>query len=172
MNNLESNQQTRESDNLEPELKQYLAQWKAPVAPERLDSLVRASYRKQILQPPWWLRWLSVSIRIPLPVAVSAGLVLCVMFWVAGRRTSSFVIQPAADTPLTKIIEVPVIQEKLITRIIFRQPKHSRQGLKVVSAPPSHRSPEGNDVGFPIDLAGLRPVGEIKITVSHGGKLQ
>ena len=173
MNDPELNHQASEPDSLEPEFKQCLAQWKAPVAPRRLEAQVRASYRKQFPQPPWWQRWWNRSIRVPLPVAVTAGLVVCVMSWVAARQTSSVVIQPVAEIPQTKIVEVPVIQEKLVTRVILKRPKPSRQGPKVLrSSAALRQSPEVRDVGLPIDLAGLRPVSEIKISVNHGGQSQ
>jgi len=178
MNNQELNhlaEQTPMSDGVDPDTKQWLAQWEAPPPSAQLDAQLHASYRKQFRPRPWWQRWLNISIRLPVPVAATVGLVLCVMSWEAAHWTSSITIQPGTDTTQTKLVEVPVIQEKIVTRLIYvkaRQVTSSRPGLNARPAPTSRQSPDASEVGSQADLAGLRPVTEIKIAVNHGGKLQ
>jgi hypothetical protein len=178
MNNQELNhlaERTPMSNGVDPDTKQWLAQWEAPRPPARLDAQLHATYRKQFPPRTWWQRWLSVSIRLPVPVAVAAGLALCVMSWVAAQRTSSIAIQPASDTTQTKLVEVPVIQEKIVTRLIYvktRPVTSSKPGLNARRAPTSRQSPAASQGGSQADLAGLRPVTEIKIAVNHGGQLQ
>lgn len=178
MNNQELNhlaEQTPMSDGVDSDTKQWLAQWEASMPSARLDAQLHASYRKQFPPRPWWARWLSVSIRLPVPVAVAVGLALCAMLWIAAQRTTSIAIQPATDTSQTKLVEVPVIQEKIVTRLIYVKPRQvtsSSPGLNVRPAPTSRQSPDASQVGSQADLAGLRPVTEIKIAVNHGGQLQ
>jgi hypothetical protein len=155
----------------EPELKQWLMRWDAPAPSARLDEQVWSAYRQQFPRRPWWRHWLTASIRIPVPVAVAAGLLLCVMSWLAARQTASFVIQPpaapAGGVAQTTFVEVPVVQEKLVTRLVYaknssntsaklrNQSKRGLQLLPVVQAGQAQA-----------DLAGFRPVSEIKIEVN------
>jgi len=155
------------NEQAEPELKQWLAQWEAPETPARLDAQVRASYRQHFPQWPWWQRWLTVSIRVPVPVVVAAGLVLCVMSWLAARQTASVVIQPAADTAQTKFVEVPIVQEKLVTRMIYARRSGSAQAkLKGQPGRELQLPPAAPANALQAELAGFRPVSEIKIEVN------
>ena len=63
-----------------PELDRLLRKWKTPVAPARLRSAI---FPMQSV--PWYRRWLTATIRIPVPVAV----VLCVSLVFAGWQWAS-----------------------------------------------------------------------------------
>jgi hypothetical protein len=61
----------------EQELDRLLREWKTPPAPARL--------RRKIFPDrgaaPWWRRFWSISIRIPLPVACCLTIVFAAMAW-------------------------------------------------------------------------------------------
>jgi hypothetical protein len=60
--------------------------------PDGLDDRVLAAYRREVgPAQPWWRRFLTASVRVPLPVAV--GLVLLLLVTAALAR------RPAAPAP-------------------------------------------------------------------------
>jgi len=92
------------------ELNVMLQQWRTPQAPARLRQAV---FPKQ--SRPWWLRWWNSSIRVPLPVACALLLVLAVAVSLWPRSV------PATRTVVkTERVEVPVIQERVVTRTVYR----------------------------------------------------
>jgi hypothetical protein len=95
------------------------------------------------------------------PVAVTAALLLCATSYLAARKATSYPPGAAPAPPAVKIVEVPfpVVQEKIVTRVVYKQtdaPK-AKGGPAPISPPPR------------IALANFRPVSEIKIIVSRGG---
>jgi len=166
MNYLEDNspdQNPKPADELveDRELKNLLGEWRTPEITSSLDQQILTSYRRQFLHKPLWRRWLTGSISLPAPVAVTAALLLCATSYLAARKATSYTLE-AAPTPLAvKIVEVPVpvIQKEIVTRVVYKNTdaKKAKEGPAPISAPPR------------IDLADFRPVSEIKIIVSHGG---
>jgi len=63
-------------DLTDPELDALLQTWKAPMAPARLRSAVFPTQ-----SAPWYRRWWSVSIRVPVPAAAVVCLLLLVAGW-------------------------------------------------------------------------------------------
>jgi hypothetical protein len=99
----------------EHELEGMLRQWRAPQMPARLRLAVFPKPSR-----PWWLRLWATSVRVPLPLACALVLVLALALGASLRP------RPAA-TPRTVIkterVEVPLIQERVVTRIEFRDRK-------------------------------------------------
>ena len=89
------------------ELDDLLGQWESPAAPARLRAAVFPETAR-----PWWQRLWHTSIRIPLPaaLALAAAVALAVGRW------------PAAAPAAARIerVEVPVIQERVVTRTVYR----------------------------------------------------
>jgi hypothetical protein len=103
-----------EKDELQDrELDGFLRQWRTPQAPARLRQAV---FPKPSL--PWWSRlpfrlW-TASIRVPLPVACALLLALALGVSLWPRRV------PAPRTVIkTERVEVPVIQERVVTRTVY-----------------------------------------------------
>src|SRR5512145_531811 len=95
------------------ELNRLLASWQTPETPGELDQRVLASYRRHFNRVRLWRRWLMGSIRIPVPIAAVAVLLLCGTSFLAARKETSFSIEsPPAPAP-AKFVEIPfpVIQE-------------------------------------------------------------
>jgi hypothetical protein len=103
-----------EKDELQDrELDSMLRQWRAPRAPARLrQAIFPAPVR------PWWLRLWTTSIRVPLPAACALLMALALGVWLWPRPV------PALRTVVkTERVEVPVIQERVITRTVYRDRK-------------------------------------------------
>jgi hypothetical protein len=144
------------------ELNRLLASWQTPETPGELDQRVLASYRRHFNRMRSWRRWLTGSIRIPVPIAAAAVLLLCATSFLAARKATSFPIlnPPAAVSMRIVEVQVPVVQEKLVTRVIYK--KTGAQKANERSAPVS--------VLPRIDLANFLPINDIKPIVIHGGK--
>jgi len=95
------------------ELDALLPQWKAPEAPARLKAAVFPPRAR-----PWWLAVWSASFRVPVPVACALLLGLA---FAAARWTRP--LPPPRVIVRTERVEVPVIQERVVTRTVYRTPK-------------------------------------------------
>jgi len=143
------------------ELKNLLGEWSPPEITSSLDQRILTSYRRQVLHRPAWRRWLTGSISLPAPVAVTAALLLCATSYLAARRAPSYTLEPAPTPPAVKIVEVrvPVPQVKIVTHVVYKN-----TGAQKGKEPPAPISPPPR-----IDLADFRPVNVFKIIVSQGG---
>jgi hypothetical protein len=141
------------------ELNLLLAGWRAPESSVELDQRALESYRRHIHSGRFWRRWLAGSIRIPVPIAAAAVLLLCATSFLAARKAASLSIESPPAAVSTKIVEVPVFKEKIVTRVVYKNTgaQKAQERSAPVSIPPR------------IDLADFRPVSEFKIIVSHGG---
>ena len=93
---------------------------------------------------------------VPLGVAVLAiGLVLALFAF----RSSQ---QPQAPVVVQVPVEVPVIQEKVVTQVVYRDRWHvSKPSKRVVSDPTTENT-------FARTLSGFKPTDEVKLTVIKG----
>jgi len=96
----------------DPELRRLLEEWSVPGVPDTLDRRVLASYRAHIGTTSLWRRLVTTSIRIPLPVALAALLLLAFAFWNNRRPTSP--IESAESTEPTRTALVK--REPVVTR--------------------------------------------------------
>jgi hypothetical protein len=131
------------------ELDELLRKWESPVAPARLRAAVfpgAATSR--------WRRLWHASIRIPVPAGLAMALAIAMVVALAiGRR-------PAQATGLvTKIerVEVPVIQERVITRIVYRD-RVAAQQMGVATQQ--------------MDVQKLRPVAELRPVIIRRENVQ
>jgi hypothetical protein len=143
------------------ELERLLARWKTPEIASELDRRALASYREHFNRGRLWQRLLVGSIRIPVPVAAAAVLLLCATSLLAARKVTSFSIESPPAPALVKFVEVPfpVIQEKCVTRVI--RVKEEQGNPKPDSINPGRGARNTTQP----DLAGFRPVEEINIVV-------
>lgn len=118
-----------------------------------------------------WLRKLvtaSVPVPVPLALALFAFAGFSVFFMVQARQSSG---APPLTPPsvLTRTIEVPVIQEKLVTRVVY---KNVRQTRRQPPAPDStvetvdNQQPESPATIR--SLEGFKPAHEAKLTIIKG----
>ena len=102
-------------------------------------------------------RLFSSSIMVRTPVAVAVVILFAVSLvavaWsFRSPETITASSQPPSVVHIPVPVQVPVIQEKIVTRIVYRE-----RGRK--------QAPANN----PTDLMGFKPTNEIKLTVIKGG---
>jgi len=91
------------------ELDLLLREWKVPHAPSRVRARVFARSDR-----PWWRRIWTASIRIPLPVAACLALALALGGW-------RWLAPPQPRVVIkTERVEVPVVTERIVTRLVYR----------------------------------------------------
>src|SRR5258708_38231071 len=106
-----------EQDELsESELDRLLGAWNAPAAPARLRCALFPESRA-----PWWRRFWTFA--VPLPVACCLALVIAVAAW-RWPRTAPPV--PPQVLVKTERVEVPVTQERVITKYVYRNEPAAR----------------------------------------------
>lgn len=98
------------------ELHKLLQTWEAPTTPSSLREDIWQQYRNR---RKWNWRWLFTgTLRMPVPVAALVALILtCLAIAAFMPRT---VPPPPPPQVVTRVIEVPVIQERVVTRTVYR----------------------------------------------------
>jgi hypothetical protein len=118
----------------------------------------------------------TASVSVPVPVAAVLIIVfgLSIVFATHSRRQT--VAEPLSGPPsvVTKTVEVPVIQERTVTRVVYRDrgrrnvsdiartEKPARSAAKVTNRP---NEPVANT---PISLVGFKPTSDPKLTIIKG----
>ena len=133
-----------EKDELsDAELDHILRSWNAPAAPARMRAaLFPAS------AAPWWKRFITMSIPVPLPVALCLAFLIAAGVW---RWTRP--VAPVAPQVLVKTqrVEVPVVQDRVVTKYVYRNAPAARSAV--------------HGVGFDE----LRPVTELRPRIIRSG---
>jgi hypothetical protein len=122
----------------------------------------------------WLMRFCMYSIRVPVPVGIASLLVFALSLFFALRASQK--VPPAHEVSIVHVpVEVPVVQEKVVTRVVYR--KASRQtasrssdgrgGDKAPSNLARAKKPEIE--ANPMSLVGFKPLDEVKLTVIKGG---
>jgi len=124
-----------------------------------------------------WLRKLATA-SVPVPVPLAAVLValfgLSLLFAMNSRRSLSAEPLPGSPSVVTKIVEVPVIQERTITRVVYRE--RSRRTARDMALPEktarnaSKATDQKNETvaNIPISLVGFKPTSDPKLTIIKG----
>lgn len=115
-----------------------------------------------------WLRSLVTgSVRVPVPIAAVLLLVFVatILFAVKSRRARATVL-PGETTVVTETVEVPVIHEKTVTRLVYRN-RDRREGNERRGA--AALAQRQNETGrAPVSLSGFTPTNEVKLTIIKG----
>jgi len=107
------------------ELQDLLKSWEAPATPTALKGSVLEQYRKR---QKWSWRWLfSGSLRVPVPVVSLTTMIIIGLALAALARKTPHPLPPLPPQIITRVIEVPVIKERIVTRTVYRE--------RAVSAP-------------------------------------
>ena len=105
---------------------------------------------------------------VPLGVAVLAVGVVLALF--AIRTTRQAPIQPAPPVVVQVPVEVPVVQEKVVTQVVYRDRKPASRSSKHIVNGPTAESTVARSQKQPEDtLSGFKPTDEVKLTVIKGG---
>ena len=116
----------------------------------------------------------GTSVRIPVPVAavivLCFGLSLFLVMHVRGQVTGA----PATRTPVTivetRTVEVPVIKEKVITRVVYLE-KDRRIDSRGAPSFSNTVAQDRNDLSSKtaaVNLSGFKPADEVKLTIIKG----
>jgi hypothetical protein len=154
------------------EFQSLLGKWQAPTSLRALDQRVLLSYRAQTTRLPGFRRILTSSISVPVPVVAALVVVLALAATALLRQRQA--PAPQASPIMVeriKAIEVPVVQERVVQRIVYRERKPA------LTYPTRHKSvPESmslalasgeNSQGYftDTDLAGFQPNAEMNFKV-------
>ena len=130
----------------------------------RLKERLRAAQQSRVVpgqytvnDRSWLMRFFVSSIRVPLPVGIAAVLLVALAFVFSIRVPAEPMI---VQVPVEVQVPVPVVQEKTIERIVYRE-RSSRRSKQTRISPPSDPRLA--------TLQGFTPAEEVKLTVIKGG---
>jgi hypothetical protein len=145
---------------------------------ERLRGrLVRESLSSNGWLPPTrfnlaaWLRsLLNTSIPVPVPVlsALLIFIVFSIFFMMPSRQSSG--AQPILTPPsvITKTIEVPVVREKIVTRVVYRRLQATLPNLASCETAKATANQQPEPPALVQGLEGFKPANEAKLTIIRG----
>jgi len=181
------------------ELTALLRTWEVPPPDASGRGRLLADFRACVQRPPLWRRALTAQVRVPLPVAACAALLLLGSLYVLGTRAANARVEPstaqAEATPAAvRVVEVPAAPQRVVTRIVYVEKKErgtargvstradARESLAQTNvepekeATPSRREEpaQGQDAhaGYftRVDMNDFHPTNEVKFRiVSRGG---
>lgn len=126
----------------------------------RLKEKLTHTHRTSVVKPsaPSWIAgFFRASISVPVPVAAALLLIFTLPLLLL-RRTPEPIVPEIQVVHVP--VEVPVVQEKVVTRVVYRQTsRRSRPRI----------TPAQEDSTFARTLDGFKPTEEIKLTVIKGG---
>ena len=126
----------------------------------RLKERLRAAQQPRVVpgqytRPSVLRRFFAYSIPVPVPVGIAAAMILALAF--------VFSIRVPAEPMIVQVpVEVPVVQEKTVERIVYRDRERR---------PTRPRRPTTAAPSDPVlaTLQGFTPAEEVKLTVIKGG---
>jgi hypothetical protein len=167
----------------EPDFNEALKAWDAPAVPASLDQRVFASYHEHLQRAPFWKRWITASIRVPAPLAAAAAL----LFLIAGGVALAALKRTPAQTAVmpnpgvttitkTEIVEVPVVKERVVTRVVYVEKPASAPALHAAQLLGTSQPREiklashvaGDNAYTNVDLSGFQPVEEMTVRIIKG----
>lgn len=108
------------------------------------------------------LRLCMRTFLLPVPVPLSVAVLAIVLLFFAVRAPQQPTPQPQVPVIVQVPVEVPTVQEKVVTKVIYRDRKPiSRTSNRLVPENTFARSHE--------PLSGFKPTDEVKLTVIKGG---
>lgn len=110
------------------------------------------------------LKFLRLSVPVPVPLGIAAIVLLSSLGLFAIRQSA---IQPQRPIVVHVPVEVPVIQEKTVTQVVYRERRRTSNPSKRLSVTPSSENTFARSQ--PINLDGFKPTDEVKLTVIKGG---
>jgi hypothetical protein len=120
---------------------------------------------------PLFATMLCVRTSVPLPVAVAIVITCVALTAFAMRRTE----QPFASPMVVHVpVEVPVVQEKIVTRVVYRDRRSTSRASRSEVNDARAESTFAKSRKFPADempasLNGFKPTEEVKLVVIKGG---
>ena len=180
------------------ELTALLRTWDVPAQDAGARARLLADFRAGVRRPPLWRRALTAQVRVPLPVAACLGLVLLGSLYALGTRATTRVepssTQAAVAPAPVRVVEVPVVQERVVTRTVYvekkergaprvlptqtaereelarRDDKNERAAETAQTQEPAQGREAHAGYFTRVDMNDFQPAGEVKLRiVSRGG---
>jgi hypothetical protein len=152
----------------------YHAKLREKLATTPNPSHAEKQRRKEKLGPLFETMRLCVrtTVRVPLPLAFAVIIACLALSVFAFRRVETPVAQPPLLVHVP--VEVPVVQEKVVTRVVYRDRRSSsRNTRRAINDAQSEstfaKSRTSATDEIPASLNGFKPTDEIKLTVIKGG---
>ena len=107
-------------------------------------------------------KFFFLPVPVPLGLAVLAAGLVSALFVLRATRQPI----PPAPVVVQVPVEVPVVQEKIVTQVVYRDRWHvSKPATRVVDGPPTDSALARSRT----TLSGFKPTDEVKLTVIKGG---
>ena len=119
-----------------------------------------------------FVRFLKTTLPVPLPLGIALVVAAALLIPLAIRATR---VQPSNTTTIVRVpVEVPVVQEKIVTRVVYRdrQPvvRTTKRATDAARAETTFaKSQRTRTEAMPTSLVGFKPSDEVKLTVIKGG---
>lgn len=120
------------------------------------------------------VRLFKTSVHVPLPLAAALVIAAALFIPLAIRAARRDVQQANTTTIVSVPVEVPVVQEKIVTKVVYRDrptivraKKRTREDSSADSTFAKSQRPRSEAV--PASLVGFKPSDEVKLTVIKGG---
>lgn len=153
---------------------------------EQTTSRAKAQRHKERLGPQFFeplrpgagtnffVRFLKTSVPVPLPLAVALAVVAAALFIPFALRAARKDVQPSNTTTIVRVpVEVPVVQEKIVTQVVYRDRRVVRTTKRATEASRAEstfaKSQRPRTEAMPASLVGFKPSDEVKLTVIKGG---
>jgi hypothetical protein len=122
-------------------------------------------------------RFFKITVPVPLPLAAVLVIAAAVFISLLGPfaiRAARKNVQPNTTRIVRVPVEVPVVQEKIVTRVVYRdRPQVVRVTKRATDASRTEstfaKSQKPQVEAMPAGLAGFKPSDEVKLTVIKGG---
>jgi hypothetical protein len=113
----------------------------------------------------------SVPVPAPLALAISGFLVFSTFFLLHSRTTSNGATAAILPTIVNRTIEVPVIQEKQVTRVVYRDRRTARQSAPAkLERDSTTVATRRDEVPATESLDGFTPVPEARVKLIKGSR--
>jgi hypothetical protein len=132
------------------------------------QNLVNATALSASHKPSVFERFIRFSIPVPAPVALALIIACAIAVPVAVRAARQQTAQPPLVVHIP--VEVPVIQEKVVTRVVYRERRPiARTSKRTINAPQGENTfAKSERAESPAGFAGFKPTEEVKLTVIKG----
>ena len=181
------------------ELTALLRTWEAPAQDAGARARLLADFRASVRPAPLWRRALAAQVRVPLPFAACAALVFALSLYALGARTTAprvgqSTAQTEAPPAAVRVVEVPVVHERVVTRTVYVEKKEraapravptraaaraelalrddkNERGAETSQSPDPEQNPEARAGYYTrVDMSDFQPADELKFRlVKRGG---